>query len=227
MPSAIANPGEIKGNDGETVKGKGQYKGEHPNSSICPGGPANNPVFINTLAPMKEPRYDIANSLVTENVNKSYNLCAFKWHNNSEIILHVKVAYLVKHLGDVVGIGVFLGTTILNTSPSASTPRDKGVTSTITAAPYATASSGFRLLHNSFLPKSPCNMDWTFGILVDPPTRITSSTYDFSMFASLKHVSTVSMHLRKKPMLSSSNLARLNFIEKSIPSCKASNSIEV
>ncbi|KAL4569737.1 hypothetical protein LXL04_025379 [Taraxacum kok-saghyz] len=47
---------EFHGNDGKTVKGKGQYKREHPNSNICPGGLANNPVLINTLAPMKEPR---------------------------------------------------------------------------------------------------------------------------------------------------------------------------
>ncbi|KAJ0882834.1 hypothetical protein HanPSC8_Chr10g0414251 [Helianthus annuus] len=89
-----------------------------------------------------------------------------------------------------------------------------------TAAPYATASSGFTLLHNSFPSKSSRNICWTLGILVEPPTRTTSATLDFSIFASFRQLSTILMHLSNESMFSSSNLARVNFIEKSVPSCK-------
>ncbi len=42
------------------------------------------------------------------------------------------------------------------------------------AAPMATTSSGFTPLWGSF-PKSFLTVSWTFGIRVEPPTRITSS----------------------------------------------------
>ena len=42
------------------------------------------------------------------------------------------------------------------------------------AAPIATTSSGFTLLLGSF-PNISLTNSWTFGILVDPPTKIISS----------------------------------------------------
>mmetsp|Transcript_122380 Transcript_122380/g.182880 ORF Transcript_122380/g.182880 Transcript_122380/m.182880 type:complete len:207 (-) Transcript_122380:1024-1644(-) len=79
------------------------------------------------------------------------------------------------------------------TPPDVSIPRDSGVISRRiissvrfdsfplrikpwTAAPYATASSGFTLLHSSFPLKKSCNSACTFGIRVDPPTKTISCT---------------------------------------------------
>eukprot|EP00732_Lithocolla_globosa_P002539 Lithocolla_globosa_v1_NODE_1685_length_2400_cov_184.983369.p2 type:complete len:134 gc:universal NODE_1685_length_2400_cov_184.983369:1085-1486(+) len=82
---------------------------------------------------------------------------------------------------------VFLLMMALNTPPCVSIPSDRGVTSSNTrsltspdntppwmAAPMATASSGLTLLDASFLNKSWIMVE-TFGILVIPPTRMTSS----------------------------------------------------
>ncbi|KVH94897.1 Glutamate dehydrogenase, NAD-specific, partial [Cynara cardunculus var. scolymus] len=130
------------------------------------------------------------------------------------------IANIQEKLTDpITGIGVFRGIRTSITPTLICVP-------TITAAPYATASSGFTLLHNSLPSKNSCNICWTLGILVEPPTRITSFTHDFSIFASFKQVSRVLMQLSNEPIFSSSNLARLNFMEKSIPSCKQSSSIE-
>jgi len=43
-----------------------------------------------------------------------------------------------------------------------------------TAAPYATASSGLIDLFNSFPSKKSFSSSITFGMRVDPPTKITS-----------------------------------------------------
>jgi len=49
-------------------------------------------------------------------------------------------------------------------------------TAACTAAPYATASSGFMSFEGSFPLKNYFTNSIIFGILVDPPTRTTSFT---------------------------------------------------
>ena len=81
---------------------------------------------------------------------------------------------------------VFFSISLVNTPPNVSIPKDNGVTSKsktsltspdktppCTAAPKATTSSGFTLLFGS-LPKKFLTASMTFGILVIPPTKITS-----------------------------------------------------
>ncbi|MCG3135090.1 MAG: hypothetical protein HMLKMBBP_02593 [Planctomycetes bacterium] len=97
-----------------------------------------------------------------------------------------------------VGIVVLRGMRTAMSPPWTSTPRESGVTSSrtmswtpsswlriapCTAAPSATASSGFTLLFGS-RPKSSFTSDCTFGMRVLPPTRITSSICFGSSFAS-------------------------------------------
>ena len=87
----------------------------------------------------------------------------------------------------------------VNMPPSVSIPSDRGVTSnnntSLTsplrtppwiAAPMATTSSGLTPLCG-FLPKNPSTVSCTFGILVIPPTRITSSILPLSTPASCTH----------------------------------------
>ena len=74
------------------------------------------------------------------------------------------------------------------TPPSVSMPSESGVTSSSRtsftspastppwiAAPIATTSSGLTALLGS-LPKKSFTICWIFGMRVEPPTRITSST---------------------------------------------------
>ena len=82
---------------------------------------------------------------------------------------------------------VFLSINLVNTPPNVSIPNDSGVTSNkrtsltspiktppCIAAPEATTSSGFTPLWGSVL-KNEVTASTIFGILVIPPTRITSS----------------------------------------------------
>jgi hypothetical protein len=82
---------------------------------------------------------------------------------------------------------VFLWINLVKTPPMVSIPRESGVTSrrstSLTspvstapwmAAPIATASSGLTPLFGAF-PKKSFTLSYTFGILVIPPTRRTSS----------------------------------------------------
>ncbi len=98
----------------------------------------------------------------------------------------------------LVGIVVFRGMIGVITPPSVSIPRVSGVTSSSRtsrtsplrtpawiAAPMATTSSGFTPLCGSF-PKKRRTVSITRGILVWPPTRMTSSTWAAVMPASFK-----------------------------------------
>ena len=93
---------------------------------------------------------------------------------------------------------MFLSINLVNTPPSVSIPRDKGVTSKSTtsltspcstpacmAAPMATTSSGLTPLCGS-LPKKLETSSVTFGIRVIPPTKTTSSISPFANPASFK-----------------------------------------
>ena len=108
----------------------------------------------------------------------------------------------------------------VETLPRVSMPNVRGVTSrrTIsfispvktppwTAAPMATTSSGFKPLWGS-LPKNSWTFLTTCGILVIPPTRITSSTSLAVILASFKHFSTGPKVLSTKSPTIDSNLAR-------------------
>ena len=96
-----------------------------------------------------------------------------------------------------VGIVVFLWISGVITPPSVSMPSDSGVTSrsntSVTSpdrtpawmdAPTPTTSSGFTPLWGS-LPKNSSTTSCILGILVEPPTKITSSMADGSIPASL------------------------------------------
>ena len=85
------------------------------------------------------------------------------------------------------GIVVLASIILVNTPPRVSIPNDNGITSNNRisftspvktppwiAAPNATASSGFTPFEG-FLPKNFSTSSCTFGIRVDPPTKITSS----------------------------------------------------
>mmetsp|Transcript_17424 Transcript_17424/g.48570 ORF Transcript_17424/g.48570 Transcript_17424/m.48570 type:complete len:269 (-) Transcript_17424:897-1703(-) len=88
---------------------------------------------------------------------------------------------------------------------------------TWTAAPYATASSGLMLVLGVLPLKKLVSRSRIFGILVDPPTRTTSSTSLREMPASSSTRSTGSMVLRKRSAHRSSNLARVTVSAKSTP----------
>lgn len=121
------------------------------------------------------------------------------------------------------------------TPPTVSIPRVRGVTSMsrislvssvasppnippCTAAPYATASSGFIPLFGSFpLKKSFINC-YTLGILVDPPTNTTSSISLFFMPESSSTYCTGYRVFLNKSAQSSSNLALVIVSLKSNPS---------
>jgi len=76
-----------------------------------------------------------------------------------------------------------------------------------TAAPYATASSGLIDLLSSFPLKKSCKSCYTFGILVDPPTRTISFISDLENPESQRTLSTGPKHFLNKSIQSSSNLA--------------------
>mmetsp|Transcript_14518 Transcript_14518/g.52203 ORF Transcript_14518/g.52203 Transcript_14518/m.52203 type:complete len:225 (-) Transcript_14518:956-1630(-) len=126
----------------------------------------------------------------------------------------------------LVGMVVLRGMSTVMTPPTVSRPMDSGETSrrrrswtfslpsplriaAWTAAPYATASSGLMDLHSSLPLKKSLRSDCTLGMRVEPPTSTISCTEDLSILESRRHFSTGSMHLRKRSMLSSSNLARV------------------
>ena len=104
-----------------------------------------------------------------------------------------------------------------------SIPRVKGVTSkrriSVTspartapwiAAPAATASSGFISFLGS-LPKNSLTLSWTKGILVWPPTRITSLISEVETLASLSAVSTGLRVLETRSLTKDSSLALVSF----------------
>ena len=96
-----------------------------------------------------------------------------------------------------------------------------------TAAPNATASSGFMDLLSALPLKKSYNNSYTFGIRVDPPTNTTSSIYDLETPESVRTLSTCGIHYLKRSIISSSNLALVIVIVKSSFSPNASTSIEV
>ncbi|BAS93242.1 Os05g0302916 [Oryza sativa Japonica Group] len=110
-----------------------------------------------------------------------------------------------------VGKVVFLGIILVITPPSVSKPRESGVTSRRTmsltspdntpaccqnfaTAPSATTSSGLTVTLGSF-PVIFFTRSCTAGILVEPPTRITSSMSLNDNFASLRALSTGVLNL--------------------------------
>ena len=108
------------------------------------------------------------------------------------------------------------------TPPMVSIPKVKGVTSkrstSVTspantapciAAPTATASSAFTSFLASF-PKKFFTFSCTRGILVWPPTNITSSTSEALSFASFRAIFTGVKVFSTKPSTKASNLARVN-----------------
>mmetsp|Transcript_13844 Transcript_13844/g.42151 ORF Transcript_13844/g.42151 Transcript_13844/m.42151 type:complete len:245 (+) Transcript_13844:624-1358(+) len=140
----------------------------------------------------------------------------------------------VYNLLALAGTTVLRGTRTSITPPVVSMPRVRGVTSSSkrsivflsrspdktpawTAAPYATASSGLMLVLGVLPLKKLVSRSRIFGILVDPPTRTTSSTSLREMPASSSTRSTGSMVLRKRSAHRSSNLARVTVSAKSTP----------
>ena len=118
----------------------------------------------------------------------------------------------------LVGIVVFESINLVITLPIVSIPRDKGVTSksntSLTspvktppwiAAPIATTSSGFTPFEG-FLPKNFSTFSWITGILVEPPTKITSSISLILKPASSIAFFTGSIDLLTKSLVSCSNL---------------------
>ena len=123
-----------------------------------------------------------------------------------------------------VGIVVFLSISFVNTPPNVSIPSESGVTSrsrmSLTspprippwiAAPIATTSSGFTLLLGSF-PKICFTIVCTAGILVEPPTRITSSISEAERPASLSALIHGSLVLLIRCSTIPSNLALVSDI---------------
>ena len=74
------------------------------------------------------------------------------------------------------------------------------------AAPIATTSSGFTPLEG-FLPKNFSTSSCILGILVEPPTKITSSTSLVDKLASLRAFFTGSIDLRTRPSANCSKTA--------------------
>ena len=121
---------------------------------------------------------------------------------------------------------VFFSINFVNTPPRVSIPKDNGVTSSNktsftspdktppwTAAPSATTSSGFTLLLGSF-PKKFFTASITFGILVIPPTKITSLISPALKPASLSAFLHGSIDLSIKSDTKVSNLDLESFIFK-------------
>ena len=125
-----------------------------------------------------------------------------------------------------VGIVVFFSISGVITPPKVSIPNVKGVTSNNNtsdlsplrtapwvAAPKATASSGL-ISFLASLPKKSATVFWTIGILVCPPTRITSLISFGLSFASFKAVLTGSKLLVTKSPTKDSSLALVIFCTK-------------
>ena len=119
---------------------------------------------------------------------------------------------------------MFLGIILVITPPNVSRPRDNGVTSRrttsftspaktppCTAAPRETTSSGLTVTLGSF-PVIFFTRSCTAGILVEPPTRITSSMSLNDNFASLRALSTGVLNLSRRSEHSSSNLALVRVV---------------
>ena len=140
------------------------------------------------------------------------------------------------------GIVLFLGIRVVIIPPAVSIPSERGATSTKisfsifssltsvntaawTAAPYATASSGFIDLFGSFPLKKSWTIDWILGIRVEPPTKTTSSIWLLLIFPSLITFSKGGIHFLKRSMHKSSNFDLVKMILRSSPSIKASTSI--
>lgn len=82
-------------------------------------------------------------------------------------------------------------------------------TAPYTAAPIATASSGFTPLLGYF-PKNYLTISWTLGTLVIPPTRSTSSILSFVKPESFRQASKGGIVLYIKLSHNDSNLALVN-----------------
>ncbi len=130
-----------------------------------------------------------------------------------------------KVCANFVGMVVFFVIILVITPPSVSMPSDSGVTSSsstslrspdrtwpCTAAPTATASSGFTSLRGS-LPKNSLTFSCTLGMRVMPPTRMTSSMSDTDTPASLMAVRQGAMvrSIRSSTRLSSLERVSLMF----------------
>mmetsp|Transcript_32808 Transcript_32808/g.87018 ORF Transcript_32808/g.87018 Transcript_32808/m.87018 type:complete len:336 (-) Transcript_32808:590-1597(-) len=145
------------------------------------------------------------------------------------------------------GIAWFRSMTGVMTPPVVSMPRVRGVTSMSTrslkppppamsakscpvripawtVAPKATASSGLTSPLGSLPPKNSLSSCRTLGIRVDPPTRITSSTWRLVRPASLRTFWTGTRVRLKRSMQSSSNLARVMRSRRSLPALMSSTS---
>mmetsp|Transcript_21936 Transcript_21936/g.65781 ORF Transcript_21936/g.65781 Transcript_21936/m.65781 type:complete len:263 (+) Transcript_21936:396-1184(+) len=129
------------------------------------------------------------------------------------------------------GMVVLRSTTRVMTPPAVSMPRDRGATSNktrpprspfssapartaaCTAAPYATASSGFReqfSVREPPLPsKNSMSLARTRGTRVEPPTSTTSSTSFASTLASLRTRATERMERSKALSFNRSKVARV------------------
>ena len=112
------------------------------------------------------------------------------------------------------------------TLPIVSIPSDKGVTSKRRtsstspertppwiAAPTATTSSGFTPF-DGFFPNKASTSFWIIGILVDPPTRITSSISFFVKLASFKAFLTGSIERFTKESDNCSNFALVKVVTR-------------
>ena len=125
-----------------------------------------------------------------------------------------------------VGIVVFDSISLVITFPIVSIPSDNGVTSSRRtsstspertppwiAAPTATTSSGLTPLEG-FLPNNDSTSFWIIGILVEPPTRITSSISFLVRLASFRAFFTGSIDLLTNSSESCSNFALVNVVTK-------------
>mmetsp|Transcript_71420 Transcript_71420/g.118693 ORF Transcript_71420/g.118693 Transcript_71420/m.118693 type:complete len:315 (-) Transcript_71420:732-1676(-) len=138
-----------------------------------------------------------------------------------------------------VGMTVLRGMSFANTPPTVSMPRVSGVTSSkttessflsedperiaaCTAAPCATASSGWTPLLGSLPLKKSLSSCWTFGMRVDPPTRTTSSTSSLFSPASASTFFTGARVFLNRSAFNSSNRARVSVSTRSCPSWKRS-----
>ena len=125
-----------------------------------------------------------------------------------------------------VGIVVFDSISLVITLPIVSIPSDRGVTSNSNtsstspertppwiAAPTATTSSGLTPF-DGFLPNKDSTSFWIIGILVEPPTKITSSISFLVRLASFNAFLTGSIDLLTNSSDNCSNLALVNVVTK-------------
>mmetsp|Transcript_11760 Transcript_11760/g.34979 ORF Transcript_11760/g.34979 Transcript_11760/m.34979 type:complete len:256 (-) Transcript_11760:1116-1883(-) len=152
--------------------------------------------------------------------------------------------WVVKTFAALAGIVVFRSINLVITPPAVSMPNDNGATSNNTkppsdspakeaawtAAPYATASSGFREQFSvafCALLKNASSFSRTRGTRVEPPTSTISSTSFASTFASLRTRLTDLMDRSNNGSHKLSNFDRVMSRAKSSPLYKASTSILV